>query len=75
MADVTNAVAAFYVQQNDRMRSEEAIRTTRVPCAAQLADAKAQLDRHEAAMRDYTTPLHGRAAAAGRASTWRRSNG
>jgi uncharacterized protein involved in exopolysaccharide biosynthesis len=25
-ADVTNAVAAFYVQQNDRMRSDEAIR-------------------------------------------------
>ena len=53
VADVTNAVAAFYVQQNDRMRSEEAIRTTQF-LGTQLADAKRQLDRHEAAMRDYT---------------------
>jgi polysaccharide biosynthesis transport protein len=56
VADVTNAVAAFYVQQNDRMRSEEAIRTSQF-LRTQLSDAKAQLDRHEAAMRDYTTEL------------------
>lgn len=58
VADVTNAVAAFYVQQNDRMRSEEAIRTTQF-LGAQLAEAKAQLDRHEAAMRDYTSRYTG----------------
>ena len=34
VAEVTNAVAAFYVQQNDQMRSDEAIRTTRVPARA-----------------------------------------
>jgi uncharacterized protein involved in exopolysaccharide biosynthesis len=58
VADVTNAVAAFYVQQNDRMRSEEAIRTTQF-LRDQLADAKEQLDRHEAAMRDYTSRYTG----------------
>ncbi|MBF8299782.1 MAG: hypothetical protein HW394_152 [Acidobacteria bacterium] len=58
VAEVTNAVAAFYVQQNDRMRSEEAIRTTQF-LRTQLAEAKHQLDRHEAAMRDYTTRYTG----------------
>src|SRR5918994_6502491 len=54
VADVSNAVAAFYVQQNDRMRSKEAIRTSQF-LRGQLGDAKQQLDRHEAALRDYTT--------------------
>jgi polysaccharide chain length determinant protein (PEP-CTERM system associated) len=58
VAEVTNAVAAFYVQQNDRMRSEEAIHTTQF-LRTQLADAKKQLDRHETAMRDYTARYTG----------------
>jgi succinoglycan biosynthesis transport protein ExoP len=58
VADVTNAVAAFYVQQNDRMRSDEAIRTTQF-LRDQLADARAQLDRHEGAVREYTTQYTG----------------
>jgi polysaccharide chain length determinant protein (PEP-CTERM system associated) len=58
VADVTNAVAAFYVQQNDRMRSDEALRTSEF-LRGQLADAKRQLDRHESALRDYTTRYTG----------------
>ena len=58
VADVTNAVAAFYVQQNDQMRSDEAIRTSEF-LRGQLADAKRQLDRHEAGLRDYTTRYTG----------------
>jgi protein tyrosine kinase modulator len=58
VADVTNAVAAFYVQQNDKMRSQEAIQTTQF-LRGQLAEAKQQLDRHEAALRDYTTRYTG----------------
>jgi polysaccharide chain length determinant protein (PEP-CTERM system associated) len=58
VADVTNAVAAFYVQQNDRMRSDEALKTSEF-LRGQLADAKRTLDRHEAALRDYTTRYTG----------------
>jgi polysaccharide chain length determinant protein (PEP-CTERM system associated) len=58
VAEVTNAVAAFYVRQNDRMRSDEAIHTTQF-LRTQLADAKKQLDRHETAMRDYTARYTG----------------
>jgi protein tyrosine kinase modulator len=58
VAEVTNAVAAFYVQQNDRMRSDEAIRTTQF-LRSQLAEAKRGLDRHESAMRDYTSRYTG----------------
>jgi polysaccharide biosynthesis transport protein len=58
VADVTNAVAAFYVQQNDQMRTNEAIRTTAF-LRTQLAEAKRELDRHEAALRDYTTRYTG----------------
>jgi len=58
VAEVTNAVAAFYVRQNDRMRSEEAIHTTQF-LRAQLADAKTALDRHETATRDYTARYTG----------------
>jgi polysaccharide chain length determinant protein (PEP-CTERM system associated) len=58
VADVTNAVAAFYVQQNDQMRTNEAIRTTEF-LRTQLAEAKRELDRHEAALRDYTTRYTG----------------
>ena len=58
VADVTNAVAAFYVQQNDRMRSDEATNTTQF-LGSQLAEAKRGLDSHEAAMRDYTSRYTG----------------
>src|SRR5688572_3107164 len=58
VADVTNAVAAFYVEQNDRMRSSEAIRTSEF-LRTQLADAKAQLDGHEMALRNYRTRYTG----------------
>jgi polysaccharide chain length determinant protein (PEP-CTERM system associated) len=58
VADVTNAVAAFYVQQNDQMRTDEAVRTTQF-LRAQLAEAKAGLDKHELALRDYTTRYTG----------------
>jgi polysaccharide chain length determinant protein (PEP-CTERM system associated) len=58
VADVTNAVAAFYVNQNERMRSDEATRTSAF-LREQLADAKAQLARHEGAIRDFTSRYTG----------------
>ena len=58
VADVTNAVAAFYVQQNQQMRSEEAIRTMEF-LRQQLDEAKAQLDRHDANMRAFTSRYTG----------------
>jgi protein tyrosine kinase modulator len=54
VADVTNAIAAFYVAQNDRMRSEEATRTTEF-LTEQLAEAKKALDRQEDGMRAFTS--------------------
>ena len=39
VAEVTNAIAAFYVQQNDRIRSQEAAQTTQF-LKAQLDEAK-----------------------------------
>jgi polysaccharide chain length determinant protein (PEP-CTERM system associated) len=57
-AEVVNAIAAFYVAQNDRMRSEEAIRTTQF-LRTQLDQAKRQLDRHEQSMRSYTARYMG----------------
>jgi protein tyrosine kinase modulator len=53
VAEVTNALAAFYVAQNDRMRSEEATRT-REFLKGQLADAKVQVDHHEGNVRAFT---------------------
>ena len=53
VSDVTNSIANFYVQQNDLMRSEEAIRTTQF-LKAQADEAKKQLDHHEQNMRAYT---------------------
>lgn len=53
VAEVTNAVAAFYVQQNQDMRTQEATRTTAF-LKEQLAEAKAQLDRHDGAMKAFT---------------------
>ena len=54
VAEVTNAIAAFYVSQNDRMRSEEAVRTSQF-LRAQLEDARRGLSRHEQNMQAYTT--------------------
>jgi polysaccharide chain length determinant protein (PEP-CTERM system associated) len=54
VADVTNAIAAFYVAQNDRIRSEEAMQTTDF-LKAQLAEAKQALDHQEALLRQFTT--------------------
>jgi succinoglycan biosynthesis transport protein ExoP len=53
VADVTNALAAFYVAQNDRMRSEEATRTAAF-LNSRLIDAKKQLDGHEETVRAFT---------------------
>jgi polysaccharide chain length determinant protein (PEP-CTERM system associated) len=53
VSEVTNAIAAFYVTQNDRMRSEEAQRTSEF-LRAQLNDARGQLTAQEQAMRSYT---------------------
>ena len=58
VADVTNAVAAFYVQQNQQMRSDEAIRTMEF-LRQQLNEAKAQLDRHDSDMRAFTSRYTG----------------
>lgn len=54
VADVTNAIAAFYVQQNDRMRSQEATQTTDF-LKAQLLEAKKTLDHQEALLRQFTS--------------------
>ena len=53
VSDVTNSIANFYVQQNDLMRSEEAIRTTQF-LKAQADESKKQLDHHEQNLRAYT---------------------
>jgi polysaccharide chain length determinant protein (PEP-CTERM system associated) len=54
VADVTNALAAFYVEQNDHIRSTEATRTTDF-LKAQLDATKKQLDQREREIREYTT--------------------
>jgi succinoglycan biosynthesis transport protein ExoP len=54
VADVTNAIAAFYVAQNDRMRSEEAAQTTQF-LKVQLQEAKQALDKQENSVRSYNT--------------------
>jgi polysaccharide chain length determinant protein (PEP-CTERM system associated) len=53
-ADVTNALAAFYVAQNYDIRSGEASRTTGF-LKAQLDSARQQLELREAGLRAYTT--------------------
>jgi polysaccharide chain length determinant protein (PEP-CTERM system associated) len=57
-ADVTNAIAAFYVQQNDSMRSQSAIGTLQF-LRQQLSEAKAQLDRQDAAITQFTSKYTG----------------
>jgi len=54
VADVTNAIAAFYVEQNDRMRSNEATQTTDF-LKAQLLEAKQALDHQEGLLRQFTS--------------------
>ena len=54
VADVTNAIAAFYVQQNDHIRAQEAAQTTQF-LKAQLDDAKKELDRQEQSVKTYNT--------------------
>jgi len=54
VADVTNAIAAFYIAQNDRMRSDEATQTTDF-LKAQLTEAKQTLDHQEALLRQFTS--------------------
>jgi polysaccharide chain length determinant protein (PEP-CTERM system associated) len=53
VAQVTNAIAAFYVEQNSQMRSEEAARTTQF-LRSQIDAAKQQLDRNEQQVKAYT---------------------
>jgi polysaccharide biosynthesis transport protein len=53
VADVTNALAAFYVAQNHQMRSEEAARTTQF-LEAQMKEARAHLDKNETQVEAYT---------------------
>jgi protein tyrosine kinase modulator len=57
-ADVTNAIASFYVQQNDSMRSQSAIGTLQF-MRQQLGEAKAQLDRQDTAIAQYTSRYTG----------------
>ena len=54
VADVTNALAAFYVAQNDHIRSQEATRLAEF-LKAQLDATKKQLERDEGSMRAYTS--------------------
>jgi succinoglycan biosynthesis transport protein ExoP len=57
-ADVTNAIASFYVRQNDSMRSQSAMGTLQF-MRQQLGDAKAQLDRQDSAISQYTSRYTG----------------
>ena len=54
VADVTNAIAAFYVQQNEQIRTQEAAQTTQF-LKAQLDEAKKELDREEQSVRSYNS--------------------
>src|SRR4051812_37851829 len=58
VADVTNAIAAFYVSANDSMRSQEAVSTSQF-LRDQLLEAKRALDRQEQAVTEYTTRYSG----------------
>jgi polysaccharide chain length determinant protein (PEP-CTERM system associated) len=53
VAEVTNAIADFYVAQNSEMRADEAKRAAQF-LAAQVEDAKARLDSNEKQVRTYT---------------------
>jgi polysaccharide chain length determinant protein (PEP-CTERM system associated) len=53
VADVTNAIASFYVAQNDQMRSAEASRTTQF-LKEQVEEARAQLTKGDRQVEAYT---------------------
>ena len=57
-ADVTNAIAAFYVEQNESMRSQSALGTLQF-LRQQLAEAKGALDRQDAAITQFTSKYTG----------------
>jgi len=57
-SDVANAIATFYVQQNESMRSQSAIGTLEF-LKQQLGEAKAQLDRQDAAITQFTSKYTG----------------
>jgi len=57
-SDVTNAIASFYVQQNDSMRSQSALGTLEF-LKQQLSEAKGQLDRQDASITQYTSRYTG----------------
>ena len=57
-SDVTNAIASFYVQQNESMRSQSAIGTLEF-LKQQLAEAKGQLDHQDAAITQFTSKYTG----------------
>ncbi len=54
VAEVTNALAAFYVTRNEGIRSQEATRLTEF-LKAQLDATKKQMERDEGSMRTYTS--------------------
>jgi polysaccharide chain length determinant protein (PEP-CTERM system associated) len=57
-ADVTNAIASFYVEQNVAMRSQSAFGTLQF-LQQQLAEAKGALDRQDAAITQFTSKYTG----------------
>jgi polysaccharide chain length determinant protein (PEP-CTERM system associated) len=54
VAEVTNAIATFYVSQNTQMRSDEAARTTQF-LKSQIEVARSQLYRDEQQVKSYTS--------------------
>ena len=54
VAEVTNAIAAFYVSQNTQMRSDEAARTTQF-LKSQIEAARSQLYRDEQQVKAFTS--------------------
>src|SRR5918995_5453134 len=58
VALVTNDIANFYVEQNDAMRSGDAVKTSQF-LKSQLEEAKRQLDVHEGRLRAYTSAHNG----------------
>jgi succinoglycan biosynthesis transport protein ExoP len=58
-ADVTNALASFYVAQNDRMRSQQASRTSEV-LKTQVDETKKRLDAQEARLKEFFSKHSGR---------------
>jgi polysaccharide chain length determinant protein (PEP-CTERM system associated) len=58
VAEVANAIANFYVEKNDAIRSTEAVQTTHF-LKSQLDEAKKELDEHEGRLRAYTSAHNG----------------